>query len=380
LKANPRLLYLDPISYTGLAYYSYSFLEALSSGGRSVVYGHSEGWLLSSKPRTFDAECLYRGVSGSRSRERKGLSYLRSTLRVLGHVFRQRYSMVHLGYVHIAWVDLILVIALRVFGRHVVVTVHEVEDVGANGRGRSVRSWLARAASTVIVQNHETRRAMLAAGVRAERLVLMPPGGYEYYDDPSITRSTARESLGLPPTQLVVLCFGSLTARKDVRLLLEAFSDDRVRAAEGSLHVVGRAVSGYDLTADLDFVEALGLSETVTFKPEFVSVHEAECWYKAADLLVLPYTSICESAVLRQAFTYGCPTIVSALPELADAVVDGDNCLLYEVGDARELSDRIVDVLTDPQKRDRLGSRAAETMTAEGSWAAAVRRVEHVYS
>src|SRR5690606_11468462 len=67
---------------------------------------------------------------------------------------------------------------------------------------------------------------------------------------------------------------------------------------------------------------------------------------------------------LLEAMAAGCAVVVSDLPGLADAVVDGDSGLVVTSGDSRALEAALKRLLTDRQAVERLSAGARERAIA----------------
>lgn len=94
-----------------------------------------------------------------------------------------------------------------------------------------------------------------------------------------VDRATARQTLGLPHDDPVVLCVARLTGQKGVDLLLDTWQPVRAEVPRSHLYVVG------------DGRERPGLEARARHWPEvhFVGARDdVPLWYSAADLVVLP--------------------------------------------------------------------------------------------
>jgi D-inositol-3-phosphate glycosyltransferase len=61
----------------------------------------------------------------------------------------------------------------------------------------------------------------------------------------------------------------------------------------------------------------------VTQRIEFIPDEETELYFKAADLLVLPYTHVYQSGVLFLAYSFGLPVVASDVGSFREDIIEG---------------------------------------------------------
>jgi len=77
-------------------------------------------------------------------------------------------------------------------------------------------------------------------------------------------------------------------------------------------------------------------------KAEYIPDDETEVYFKAADVLVLPYKQIYQSGVLFLGQSFGLPVIVSDIGSLRDDILEGENGFVFSPGDAGELAEKLI--------------------------------------
>jgi glycosyltransferase involved in cell wall biosynthesis len=99
----------------------------------------------------------------------------------------------------------------------------------------------------------------------------------------------------------------------------------------------------------------------------------------AADLVVLPSVAEAFGLVLTEALYLGTPVVatrVGGIPEIVDDGVDG---VLVAPADSEALADAIVDLLNDPQRRQRMAGSGREKVLARFNFEDMVRKYEAIY-
>ena len=250
-------------------------------------------------------------------------------------------------------------------GIRTVVTLHTVYDAwsGLIERKPHVRAFhrrLGAAADRILVHQPTCRDTLVAHGVPADRVALVPHGTDRLAGDGA--RIRARHDI--PPQAPLLLFFGFVHVQKNVHTLLKALPSILARVPEARLLVAGSIAGGtwynraYAWYLDR-LVRAHGLAGRVTLTRRFVDAADVADTYAAADVVLLPHQQGYGSAsgVLHQAIGAGKPLLCSDVPkfeELKDAV---GRELLVPATDARAWAERSVRLLTDAAWRQPLLDR-----------------------
>ncbi|MDD4052436.1 MAG: glycosyltransferase family 4 protein [candidate division Zixibacteria bacterium] len=169
--------------------------------------------------------------------------------------------------------------------------------------------------------------------------------GYAKYDYPS------------------VLYLGRIKKYKSIQHLIAAFALVRRKIPNARLRIVG---TGDYLPALKCQAQELHLAEAVEFTG-FVSSDTKVEYMCRSHLMVYP--SLREGWGLTNIEANSCGTAVVAAdsPGLRDSVRDGVSGLLYPYGDIEQLADRIIVVLSDPDRRRQLEKGGLE-WAAQFDW------------
>lgn len=281
--------------------------------------------------------------------------------------------------VHAQWWSYVLapayvtVLAIaRIRRKRVVLTLHNV-DPHEGGRVRRIaNSVVLPFAHRIVVHTERNRQALVARGIAAVRIDIVPMGVNTMAAAPP-TRDEARRALGLTADAPVALFFGNIRAYKGVDVLLDAFADVRA-AVPGAILVI----------AGQPWKDAAGIADrlskalpNVVSRLGYVSDQEMAAHYAAADVVVYPYTHFdAQSAAACDAIHYGRAIVVSdtgGLPELVD-----EPEAVVPAGDTKSLARAIVRVLTDSDIRSRLEAGTARR-SLECSWETIAERTVCAY-
>lgn len=164
-----------------------------------------------------------------------------------------------------------------------------------------------------------------------------PHPAYTFFDHGSIDREQARATLGVSGP--VVLFFGLVRAYKGLDVLLQSVARARQRVPV-TLVVAGEF---YQDRAPYDaLVHELGLDGAVRIHDHYIANESVETYFRAADLVVLPYRSATQSGIAQIALSFERPVVVTRTGGLPEAVREGETGYVVPPGDAVALGDALV--------------------------------------
>jgi glycosyltransferase involved in cell wall biosynthesis len=145
----------------------------------------------------------------------------------------------------------------------------------------------------------------------------------------------------------VLLFFGFIRQYKGLDVLLEAFHIFAQNHPDASLLIVGESFyrKNGEATARDIFLENWPPDDPVrsqiVWVDRYVPNEEVSRYFTAADLLVVPYLSVTQSAPLQVAYAFDKPVIASDLPAFRECVSNGESGYLFETGKASDLADKM---------------------------------------
>lgn len=164
---------------------------------------------------------------------------------------------------------------------------------------------------------------------------------YDVFNRGEITREQARETLGLEGR--IILFFGLIRAYKGLKILLQAFAKS-LQEIESTLLIVGEFYE--DPRQYLSLMERLSIRDKVVLVDRYVPNEEVETYFRACDVVVLPYLSATQSAIVQIAYGFDKPVIVTQVGGLPDVVDEGVTGYLVPPGDPDSLAGAMVEFFT----------------------------------
>lgn len=143
-----------------------------------------------------------------------------------------------------------------------------------------------------------------------------------------VSKGMAREKLGLPAGEKIILFFGFIRNYKGLDLLFEAMADPRIKQAGFKLLVAGEFYE--DEKKYQQQIDTLGIRDQLIMKTGFIPDSEVRFYLSAADLVVQPYRNATQSGVTPLAYHFEKPMVVTRVGGLPDLVPDKRAGLVVE--------------------------------------------------
>ena len=142
---------------------------------------------------------------------------------------------------------------------------------------------------------------------------------YSFYNNNRFTKSEAKEKMGLKGKK-VVLFFGYVKPYKGLDILIKSLPYVREQMPDAHLLIVGEVYGNSRLYYDL--IDELNLNDHVTFRRQFVPNEQVEIFFKASDVLALPYIHATQSGVAQIGFDMGLGAVVTPVGGLPEIITD----------------------------------------------------------
>lgn len=331
-----------------------------------------------------------------RGEQRVGASAARKIRRILAYYGRL------VGYAvsakpkifHILWnnkfefVDrVLLMLCYKAFGKKTVLTAHNVNQARRDRRdgvlNRLTLRVQYRLSNHIFVHTEEMKREMRQQfGVPASRITVIPYGINNAVPDTALTGVEARKKLGITQEEKTVLFFGAIAPYKGLHLLVPAFLRLAAENAGCRLIIAGKVKGGCEkyLQSVRNLIDD-DQKGRILLKIKYIPDEEIEMYFKAADVLALPYTEIFQSGILFLGYSFGLPVVAADVGSFREDVVEGRTGFLCRPDDAADLARNLARYFASdlyrelPARRQEIRSQAA----ARHSWNAVAEMTRDVY-
>jgi glycosyltransferase involved in cell wall biosynthesis len=283
-------------------------------------------------------------------------TFPRKALRLLTYYARLvRYAAVAEPRVfHILWNNkfelfdrTLMMLYYRALGRVTLLTVHNVNAGKRDGNDSFLNRLSLRIqyhlSDHIFVHTQQMKRELLDQfGAREGKVSVIPFGINDTIPTTSLTRGQARQALGLTGGDKALLFFGKIAPYKGLDHLIAALAalmqkDDRYR-----LVIAGAIKDCTRYWNELQqAIDTAGVRPRIIERIGYVPDAEVETYFKAADVLALPYTYIFQSGVLFLSYRFGLPVIATDVGSFREDVLPGRTGFICRARNPGDLAETI---------------------------------------
>ncbi len=186
-------------------------------------------------------------------------------------------------------------------------------------------------------------------------------------------RESARQQLGLPKDEVILLMFGQLRASKGIDRLISAFKRLNLLESRIRLLLVGSA-SG-EFRANL---EALSKSDSrIDLRMGYVENEMVQAYHAAADIAVLPYRSGLTSGALVLSMGFSLPIVCADCGDARRDIAGRGGIVLEDASD-RALHEALVQILEEPAAWEVMGQHNFESVLRQ-DWSTMAKQTLSCY-
>ncbi len=326
----------------------------------------------------------------------------------------------------------LLLLYYKLLRKKLVFTAHNVNAGKRDGND----SWLNRASLRIqyrlchhiFVHTAKMKQELLGDfGVAESKVSVTPFGINNTVPNTTLASAQARTQLGLGGADKVILFFGNIAPYKGLEYLISAFTrlamdgspKSKVRSPKSFALVRdgesdGRGIKGEGNSADpqpstlnhqlscnyrliiagnpkncdqywagiQQQIARSRVHDKIIQRIEYVPDETTEVYFKAADVLVLPYVYIFQSGVLFLAYSFGLPVIAADVGSLKEEIIQGETGFVSRPNDAADLAETIEKYFRSDLYRQLDGRRASIRAYANDrySWTKVGAITTRVYS
>jgi len=237
-----------------------------------------------------------------------------------------------------------LMLYYKLLRKKIVLTAHNVNADKRDGKDSSLnRATLRiqyRLCDHIFVHTEKMKRELMAEfGVPDAHVTVIPFGINNAVPNTSLTPCDAKQRLGLREGERAILFFGRITPYKGLDYLIPAFRQLLSRGNDHRLIIAGRVdrCEKYWGAIRQNIQEEVRTGR-IMLRDEFIPDDQTEVYFKAADVLVLPYRNIYQSGVLFLSHSFGLPVLAADVGSLTDDIVEGKTGFAFRPEDPVDLA------------------------------------------
>jgi len=281
----------------------------------------------------------------------------------------------------------VLMFFYRLLGKRLILTVHNVNAATRDRRDTPVNRLSLRVqyalADHLIVHTEGMRDALASRfGVPKQKTSIVPFPVNDVAPETGLSRAEARRRLGISPVAKIILFFGNIAPYKGLEYLLAAVSALGSELPDVQLVVAGAQKCDSDYWQSLHHSMApLSAASRIIAHLRYIPDEDSELYFKASDVVALPYTYIYQSGVLFLAYRYGAPVIITDVGEMKRDVVEGITGFTCRAEDSTALADAIRTFFDSSLYADGevARTRIQQHALASNSWTSAATIISGIY-
>jgi D-inositol-3-phosphate glycosyltransferase len=242
----------------------------------------------------------------------------------------------------------LLMLYYKLLRKKIVFTAHNVNagkrdlnDSLLNRRTLRVQYQLA---DHVFVHTEKMKRELLRDfGVQEGAVSVIPFGINNSVPHTDLTPHEAKQFLGIRDDERAILFFGAIRPYKGLEYLVDAFR--RLAAIHPEYRLIIAGEPRKEAEPYLDEIQRTIRrhvnQKKVMQEIRYIPDEETELYFKAADVLVLPYTHVFQSGVLFLAYSFGLPVLGADVGAIREEIIEGGTGFLFESRDSIDLAKTI---------------------------------------
>jgi D-inositol-3-phosphate glycosyltransferase len=237
-----------------------------------------------------------------------------------------------------------LMLYYKLLGKKIVFTAHNVNaaerDTNDSWLNRATLKFQYRLCDHIFVHTEKMKGELVSGfDVSANRVSVIPFGINNTAPNSDVTILEARKRLGLNGRDKTLLFFGNIAPYKGLEFLVEAFETIAKPDKDLRLVIAGRPKGEEDYWRGLlEKINRSAVRDKMILKIEYVPDAEMEIYFKAADVLVLPYTHVFQSGVLFLGYSFGLPALAADVGSLKEEIIEGSTGFVFPAGNPAELA------------------------------------------
>jgi glycosyltransferase involved in cell wall biosynthesis len=259
----------------------------------------------------------------------------------------------------------LLTLYYRLLGKKIILTVHNVNtsrrDSKDSALNRQTLRFQYRQADHIFVHTQEMKQELSKEYcVNESQVTVIPFGINNSVPNTDLSSIEAKERLGLRKEDKTILFFGNIAPYKGLEYLVSAYQQIAAKRSDYKLIIAGRP-KGFEQywTQVQEMIRADVQKGKIILRKEYIPDEETEVFFKAADVLALPYRYIYQSGVLFLGYSFGLPVLAADVGSLRDEIVEGKTGLVFKPEDPVDLG-RAIETYFSSELFSNLSARRAE--------------------
>jgi len=362
-----KIAIIEPVgAHGGMNYYDYGLAKGLSRAGVHVIL-YTSGNTVFDGEVPFEVKNTFRNIWGGSPKVIRAAWFLFGLLSSLINARINQVKVVHFHFFHYTFLEYFSVMLSKVFKFKVVITAHDVESLYESNDSVGAKRVLSYA-DRIIAHNILSKKILVEdIGIDNICVSIIPHGNYIESISEQPGKEESRKFLGIAQSHTVILFFGQIKKIKGLDILLNALPEVIKVFPDLKLVIAGKEWKD-DFSRYQEIIKNNGLSDFVIPRVQYIPDEQVSSYFRASDLVVLPYKKIYQSGVLLMAMSYKAPVLVSDIPGMTEIIDNDVNGFLFKSEDSENLASRLVNILGNKKELMRVANSGYEKVIEEHNW------------
>lgn len=241
----------------------------------------------------------------------------------------------------------LLMLYYRLLGKRIALTAHNV-----NAGKRDLNDSFPNRISLKIQYHLSDHIFVHTDGMKTElarefsipesKISVIPFGINNTVPNTRLSSDEAKWQLGISASDKTMLFFGNIAPYKGLEYLVAAFLELVKKDRSYRLLIVGRPKGPTDYWKRIhETIASNSITNRVIEIIEYVPDEATELYFKAADVLILPYGHVFQSGVLFLGYSFGLPAIVADVGDLKEEIIEDRTGFVFKPRDSADLASTI---------------------------------------
>ena len=297
-------------------------------------------------PNQFDTSVKFFNIRGSHADNVHKLKKIKRILiyykNLLRYLIDTNINIFHIKWLRFDFIDgLFFNILFKMCGKKLIYTAHNIMPHDkANFLKKLNFLFIYHLVDIIVVHTKYIRFDLINIfKIKPNKIIVLEHGLNPIPKSNLVSKYCAKNRLNLSKKIYIVLFFGSIEKYKRIKVLINAMELVNKEISDVELLLAGKVKKRY-----LDNFNRIMKDDYLSFiikRLEFINEDEVEYYFRACDIVVLPYYQKSQSGVLFLAYKYGKYVIVPNKGPLKDYVLEGKTGYTFEMDNSEDLAKKI---------------------------------------
>jgi len=383
-----KISIIEPVGgHGGLDFYNLGLTEAISQKNYTIYLYTSDTTKLDVDIKDIQTNVrkYYKGLYTDESKIIRGLRYIKSTILSLIKSKIDGVKVAHFHIFNFSNLEYLNMKLFKIFGMKIVATIHDVDKLSNvnEAHSKSMYNKFQSVIDKVIVHTDFTKKELEKKfnKMSCNDISVVPHGDMDFVYNIDIDQESALNNVSLEylENKKIILLFGQIKKVKGLDVLLKSFAKIKNKHQDTVVLVVGKLWKNEE-DEYIKIIEDNAMQEQIKLELKFIDNRDVPLYFKAADIVALPYKKIYNSGVILRALDYGSTVLVSDLEPLTKVINHSQNGFVFKSEDVNDMALKLDELLKDNNLREKLKKNATEYIEEKFSWTLIAQKTIDVYN